>query len=670
MEPFMGVFTGYWIYLFLIFKGNGAMSQPEVETSLGTIRGVSGDFYGTSFNIFRGIPYAKPPVGRLRFRPPVPVEPWQDTLNATEYGDICPQSESAIAASVALLSHTRMSEDCLTLDIYSPDNTDDELLTVMVFFYPGSFATGTTMLYDGSVLAASQNVVVVTVNYRLGALGFLSTMDKYANGNYGLLDQQLAIRWVKANIDGFGGDPDKITLFGRSAGGMSVGFQMLSPSNDGLFKRGIIQSNVPTSYYMAANPVMRARRLGSALNCTKTNNHRELVSCLRTKTWQEIVGNTPDLSSKHINLHPFLPVVDGEFVQDSPENLTDKLSNFTKFDLLLGFNSNEGKLYYYLMDIIKANFNASAAAGGLTSTEFQQVVSNYIHPYYEDKVGLLPTAVLNHYTVWKTPSSDRLRLVNLFRLIGDQFFVSPIVEVALKHTKPPKEDGKTYLYQFSHDGEMLHVESPYPDWLEGGAHGAEIGFVFGAPNSVAVSYLYTDEQRNLSSAVMKYWTNFAKTGNPNQGDPVDVIWPEYTTTQQQYLNLDLVVTVDNRVKAEDTVFWNDYIPSLSATSCPPLPTNCITVVGADLGLSLTLRQTSVLIQIFIGTVIALVVIVFVLCGALCGYHVKVNNIGREYHKINSLNQRLENVAKSLDDGRSDANNTGATSQAKHVTELE
>ncbi|XP_077983964.1 para-nitrobenzyl esterase-like [Glandiceps talaboti] len=265
MSQNMAVYLTSCLSLFLVFTHNGVTGLLEVETRVGPVQGVSDDFQGKNLTIFRGIPYAKPPVGRLRFRPPVPVEPWQDTLNATEYGDICPQSESAIAASVALLSHTRMSEDCLTLDIYSPDNTDDELLTVMVFFYPGSFATGTTMLYDGSVLAATQNVVVVTVNYRLGALGFLSTMDKYANGNYGLLDQQLAIRWVKANIDGFGGDPDKITLFGRSAGGMSVGFQMLSPSNDGLFKRGISQSGTATSFFMADRPVVLTTFLASTI---------------------------------------------------------------------------------------------------------------------------------------------------------------------------------------------------------------------------------------------------------------------------------------------------------------------------------------------------------------------------------------------------------------------
>ncbi|XP_052071092.1 carboxylesterase 1F-like [Mytilus californianus] len=194
-----------------------------------------------NYNEFRNIPFAKPPVGGLRFHQPVPYGSWSDIYDATRFGPSCIQSVNGIVDQY--VPNTNTSEDCLVLNIYVPSGfSESNAKSVIIWVHGGGYYLGQGMFYDGSYLSGIGDVIVVTINYRLGVFGFFSTMDDVALGNYGLWDQQMAIKWVHDNIESFGGDPNSVTIAGQSAGAFSVALQALNPANKGLFHRVIAQS--------------------------------------------------------------------------------------------------------------------------------------------------------------------------------------------------------------------------------------------------------------------------------------------------------------------------------------------------------------------------------------------------------------------------------------------
>ncbi|XP_077869366.1 acetylcholinesterase-like [Saccoglossus kowalevskii] len=436
------------------------------------------------------------------------------------------------------LLHTDFDEDCLTLNIYVPADVADRSLAVMLWIPPGH----TSMTYDGNVLSATQTVIVITTNYRLGALGFLSTMDRYALGNYGLLDQQLAIRWVKDNIANFGGDPSKITIFG---GGVSVGFHMLSPTNKGLFQRGISESGVPTSSQLAGKPATWARKLGKNLNCSDVSDHGRLLTCLRSSSWQDIVNNNPAQNTLTTLEGQFAPVVDGEFITDTPENMIYK-SNFSNYDYLLGFNSHEGAMLYNLFG--QTLYPEILNSPGLSSTQFNQLLEDDIQGSYDDELDLVADACIYKYTDWQNTFSEFDRLTNFMNFKEDKLLIAPTIDTARKHERAPGT-GRLYLYQFSYRSSV----TTSPPWIEGAIHGDEISYVFGVPKLTPSTY--SSAEQALSDDMMTYWGNFAKNGNPNFGDATDVTWPEFTNEEELYIDLGIDVTVKDHVRANDVAFW-------------------------------------------------------------------------------------------------------------------
>ncbi|CAG2236094.1 Liver carboxylesterase B-1,Carboxylesterase 3,Carboxylesterase 3A,Esterase-5A,Bile salt-activated lipase,Carboxylesterase 4A,Cholinesterase,Cholinesterase 1,Liver carboxylesterase 2,Esterase CM06B1,Liver carboxylesterase,Carboxylesterase 5A,Carboxylesterase 1F,Putative inactive carboxylesterase 4,Liver carboxylesterase 1,Carboxylesterase 1D,Para-nitrobenzyl esterase,Acetylcholinesterase-1,Acetylcholinesterase,Venom carboxylesterase-6,Neuroligin-2,Pyrethroid hydrolase Ces2e,Carboxylesterase 1E,Carboxylester len=224
----------------------------KLSTKLGDIKGVQSvlTINNTSYHykIFKNIPYAKPPTGQYRFRRPVPYGQWKGTLDATQFGPSCIQTNNAFVDK--WLPNLNQSEDCLLLNIYCPTNSSTaNKKSVMIWIHGGGYQTGQGMLYNASYISAVGDVIVVTINYRLEAFGFFSTNDDIAPGNYGLWDQKMAIEWVNNNIEDFGGDTKSITLFGQSAGGLSVGLQAFNVKNKGLFQRVILQSGVGNSIF-------------------------------------------------------------------------------------------------------------------------------------------------------------------------------------------------------------------------------------------------------------------------------------------------------------------------------------------------------------------------------------------------------------------------------------
>jgi para-nitrobenzyl esterase len=267
-------------------SAKAASSSPSlvINTVEGRIRGVRCN----GVREFLGIPYAKPPVGNLRWRPPEEHEHWNGVFAATRMGPSCPQNLADTAGFST-------AEDCLFLNVYAPDSS----LTrrpVMVWIHGGAFIFGSGADYDGSALARKHKLIVVTINYRLGALGFLTLpgleeeSPVHVAGNYGLLDQQAALKWVGQNIAGFGGDPGKVTIAGESAGGISVCDQLVSPAATGLFRAAIIESGPCMRQATMASHEKTGRQLATKLGCDKEGNQ---TLCLRLKSAQQVFAAMP-----------------------------------------------------------------------------------------------------------------------------------------------------------------------------------------------------------------------------------------------------------------------------------------------------------------------------------------------------------------------------------------
>ncbi|PSN36673.1 hypothetical protein C0J52_16277 [Blattella germanica] len=267
---------------------------PIVHAQQGPLQGVyQTSRYGRKFMAFQGIPYAQPPLGELRFKDPVPVKPWTGTWNATEAGSACIQIRRVPPPKYGIWEKFVGEEDCLFLNIYTPKLPKDGAnpnLDVFFNLHSGAFMYGWGHEFGPEILM-DRDVIWVTINYRLSALGFLDTEDDVVPGNMGMKDQAVALRWIKDNIAAFGGNPDSITLTGTSAGGASVHFHYLSPWSRGLFKGGISQSGTVTvPWVIMEEGRAKANKLGALLGCP-TDNTKALVDCLRTRPAEQIIKN-------------------------------------------------------------------------------------------------------------------------------------------------------------------------------------------------------------------------------------------------------------------------------------------------------------------------------------------------------------------------------------------
>ena len=301
--------------------------------------------------MIRQIPYARPPVGELRFRKPVPVENWRDVLLATRVPNSCPQTLSPPGVFDEWNTKAPLSEDCLFLNVWVPKKLRAyRNASALIWIHGGGFSSGASTLdqYDGAYLAVTSDVIVASMNYRVGALGFLYVGVDEAPGNVGLFDQHLAVKWIKENVEAFGGDPQSLTLFGESAGGASVAFHLISPTSRHLTRRFVMQSgsaNMPWSFKTSAVARGRAFELADALGCpingTDLNEAaRAVVECLRALPVANITCEQDKLIKLGID-YAFVPTVDGEFLPKSPEQLLDG-GDFAGVEAIIGTTKDEG----------------------------------------------------------------------------------------------------------------------------------------------------------------------------------------------------------------------------------------------------------------------------------------------------------------------------------------
>jgi para-nitrobenzyl esterase len=531
----------------LIFLPFAALAEDlcagRVETAQGPVYGIAAE--GSAACVYRGIPYAAPPVGRLRWRAPQPAPLRPSVYQADTFGPICWQSGSGEEIDLPGMVPPRKSEDCLYLNVYRPMKTG--VFPVMVWVHGGSLTSGagSNFLYWGDRLAASEDVVVVTINYRLGMFGFLalpqlSAEDEHgSSGNYGLEDQVAALQWVADNIAGFGGDPQNVTIFGESAGGWSVCNLMATPLAAGLFHRAVIESGGCD----AVKSLKQAFASGEGVVRRAGCSGADPIACLRNLTPLEMEAAFAADAKREKKMKPrpekekkspaeraqmeWLPAIDGYVMPDYPVKLI-AAGTYNRTPLMVGSNRDEVKLFTIAVPGIR--LIPRAPIMWLVRKAFGREAADRLEELY-------PTR------------SYRRPMDATLDAIGDMVLGCKCWEGA----EAAASYQPVYYYRFDYDAHL----APH---LVGAAHGLEIPFVFGnldrPPATVFLTKAQTKKGNELSAAMMKYWANFARAGNPN--GPGLVQWPAYTRETRMRMILDLplkpAAPADNVEKCE---FWRE-----------------------------------------------------------------------------------------------------------------
>ncbi|XP_023246306.1 neuroligin-4, Y-linked-like [Copidosoma floridanum] len=613
-----------------------------VQTRYGKIQGLIVSFENSKYlkpiDAYLGVPYATPPTGGNRFSPTRAPSPWDGNKMADKLGPVCPQKLPDISDEQEVLNHMprgrleylkrtlphlrNQSEDCLHLNIYAPAMGQSESgrrHSVLVFVHGESYDWGSGNTYDGSVLASTSEVVVVSLNYRLGVLGFLnanvSPHTKARVANYGLMDQIAALHWLQQNIEYFGGDPNNVTLMGQGTGAACVNFLAISPTvMPGLFKRAILLSgSALSSWAVVEEPSSYALKLAREVNCSipgdLLRDHELLVDCLRESSLDAL--QRADIRAPAF-LSAFGPSVDGvvikpdfqkdllsylgpEYqygygVQSKKTEHGEAITSNNKYDLLFGVTTSEALGRFAERDIQK----------GFEGERRDRIIRTYVRNAYTYHLTEIFYTIVNEYTDWERtvqhPMNTRDACV---QALSDAQFVAPLVQTGdlftLRHAKRPsgghastsahdtsaadrEPSPKTYFYVF--DYQMK--DGDYPQRM-GSVHGEELPFVFGAPLVEGFGHFprnYTKPELVLSESIIQYFANFVKTGNPNAAEhshgkneavlPVTreksrfrgITWEQYSPVHQKYLEIGLKPKMKNHFRAHQLSVWLRLVPDL------------------------------------------------------------------------------------------------------------
>jgi para-nitrobenzyl esterase len=452
----------------------GQQPEPKVAVSGGELRGAPAG----SGAAFKGIPFAQPPVGDLRWREPMPVKPWSGVRDALNYGGICAQAGRGGASG---------SDDCLYLNVWTPVWPPRSRLPIMLWLYGGANATGTasTPNFDGTKLA-SLGVVVVTANYRIGVMGFMAHPElsaespHHASGNYGLLDEIMALRWIRENGAKFGGDPAQVTLFGQSSGSFDIQVLMASPLAKGLFQYAIAESGQMTSYNGTMEPGRAEQiglKIGEALGAPKG---KDALAYLRSLPADKVVTVASPLLPTDLDSDTgLLTSVDGWVLPRHPVAVFAAKQEMA-VPLIVGNNSREITQQYSPADLrarIEKKYGAALAQKAFDVYGIAGDGQGNTDPLY-GSIG----------AQWMTDIVQRCGAIAVAQLHSAAGH--PVYQYQFDRVTPGREDA-------------------------GSTHGAEVAFVFGALNRPGIAY--TDADRKASDMIQQYWTNFARTGDPNGG---------------------------------------------------------------------------------------------------------------------------------------------------------
>ncbi|XP_063801691.1 fatty acyl-CoA hydrolase precursor, medium chain-like [Pseudophryne corroboree] len=517
--------------------------RPLVDTKYGSLRGrlVTVKKTNRTVHAFLGVPFAQPPVGPLRFQKPEPPRPWSSVKDASKHSPICLQNPKALKGIKAQFKGNieipPVSEDCLYLNVFTlADREDNSKLPVMVFIHGGGFMMGSSIQFEASALSAYESVVVVTIQYRLGLLGFFSTGDEAARGNYGLLDQVAALQWVQENIKDFGGDAQSVTIFGQSAGGVSVSALVLSPLPKGLFHRAIAESGVALLPGLFTNKPVDVFIQNAVVNISGCHPDA-VVECLKKKTAEEILT-----ISSAMPIPAFPICVDGVIL---PKPLEEILAGHggSPVPFMIGVNEQEFGW------MILRTLNLTGLADGM---DMDTVVATFRRlPLLNFVFNFMSLVMEEYFGDTTDPHEIRDRFVDL---CGDLVFVIPALKTANYH----RDAGHpVFIYEFQHRPSLFHDTKP--DFVKAD-HSDELIFVSGAPFSTGEHVYkseFTEEEEVLSRTMMKYWANFARSGNPNGPDLVQ--WPAYDG-DEGYLAISLEQKAATRLKRNRLRFWTETFP--------------------------------------------------------------------------------------------------------------
>jgi para-nitrobenzyl esterase len=488
----------------------GARAGLVVATAGGAVRGKTAG----AMHEYLGIPYAAPPVGPLRWRPPQPAAPWAGIRDATAFAPHCPQPPSGFGVAST-------SENCLYLNVFTPPGARGGRLPVMVWVHGGSFLVGESDDYVPAGLVR-RGVIVVTINYRLGALGFLAhpalaSGPGGSSGNYGLMDQQAALRWVQANIGGFGGNPRNVTLAGESAGGLSVLSQLVSPGARGLFARAIVESG---TYDLEQASLATAETAGEAF-AAKAGCASQTAACLRALPVSAIVDNE--------DFAGYQPDVDGTVLTQS---IGPALASgqFSRVPVINGTNGDEWRL-----QVAQAQLDG---APPVTAANYQAEIASTIGVPASIAAVVAARYPLSGYS---SPS------VALGAVGTDAIFACPALTVDQSLSKYVP----VYAYEFNDENAperyLAPVGFPY-----GAAHETEVQYLFSLRNTPFPGVL-TPAQHHLAAVMKTDWANLARTGSESP-----LTWPQFDSASQQVLSLTPpLASVETSFSAEhQCAFWS------------------------------------------------------------------------------------------------------------------
>jgi para-nitrobenzyl esterase len=469
------------------------MGNLIVETRYGKVQG----YEQGPISIWKGIPFAQPPTGARRFRAPQPPEPWTGVRETARFSPMAPQVAEMGTNMVGEVGADRavemrsMSEDCLYLNIWSPA-ADQEKRPVMVYIHGGAFTLGSASdpWYDGTSFAANHNIVVVSLNYRLGILGFVSLRDLAGaeagyTANCGLLDQIAALRWVRENIAAFGGDPDNVTVMGESAGAMSIGALLGMPAAKGLFKRAILQSGAAGDLPTRSHATQVAQALLAKLGLETSR-----LSALADVPLEALLKIQPELGREFGGVRAFSPVIDGETL---PQHPVARIAQGSAADvaILLGTNRDEWRLFAMMRGESKVD-----------EEQLKQIFGDAAKP------------ALATYIAVRADKSPELACIDI---MGDLVFRIPAIRLAEEQVR---QGAPVWMYRFD-------WESPVFGGVLRAAHGMEIPFVFNTLD-VGLSRMFTGDspgRQKLSDLMHASWAAFIRSGNPGiAGLPT---WPPY-----------------------------------------------------------------------------------------------------------------------------------------------
>jgi para-nitrobenzyl esterase len=512
------IFVG-WTLLFIAgcsdsLPQNALTEATDIDLEVATDQGtVAGQRLPSDIHVFKGIPYAAAPVDDLRWRAPIPGSAWDTTRDATQFGKICPQPPTIAALTQEALPET--DEDCLFLNVWTPAKTTGDALPVMVWIHGGGLSIGWSHQagYDGEELA-KRDVVLVSINYRLGPLGFLALPELSAessgtSGNYGFLDQVAALQWVQRNIEAFGGDPGRVTIFGESAGGTSVVALVASPITEGLIHGAIAQSPWVTDTNVANLDTPRtfvesAEDMGSQwIDTVAPDEELRTLEALRATPASELVAEGGAQLPMYIT-------VDGTFMPDNVEAAFQSGAQ-RNVPLMIGTNADEGTLFML---------------GGYGNREQFQTAA---HATYGDRADALLALYLQEDTSVRDAANQ---------FLTDTWFLRATRAIlgGMNSVSAP-----TFQYHFT----RVRGANPL-----GAHHAAEIGYVFKTAGLLGAQEGDVPEvvDEALTTAMMGYWTQFAKSGDPNAEGLVE--WPAYSEKERSFLELGDTIVVGSALGAE------------------------------------------------------------------------------------------------------------------------